>query len=283
MEAPREIATAFPKRPADLHKRSAGVVTVVGGSAHFAHAPVIAGIGARAAGAGLVQLAVPDESRFAAGALLPEATLFSRFPGCTLPKADAVAVGMGLGVSDDSEKLVRRILSETSGRMVLDADALNIIAQWRSCSSGDIPDVPGRELVITPHSGEAARLLSCTSADIDGDRRGAVHALADRYRAVAVLKGPHTLVAEPGSAGEFMCHAGNPFMALGGMGDLLSGMIAARWAAVKKPFEAACAAVWLHAAASDRLVNSNPPEDPCIVNTARAAASIRVLLERTYL
>ena len=103
MFLPPAIAGAFPKRPPYLHKRSAGVVTVVGGSAHFVHAPVIAGIGARAAGAGLIQLVVPDASRIAAGALLPEATFFKRTPTCVPPKADVTAIGMGLGVSEPLE------------------------------------------------------------------------------------------------------------------------------------------------------------------------------------
>ena len=102
-----------------------------------------------------------------------------------------------------------------------------------------------------------------------------------------VLKGPHTLVAAPGRGDLFECEAGNPFMALGGMGDLLSGALAARWAYLSKTipdpdaaFLAACAAVWLHAAASDALVSADPPADPSVVNTAHALASLRVALER---
>ena len=281
MKPPKAIADAFPKRPADMHKRTAGVVTVVGGSVHFVHAPVIAGLGARAAGAGLVQLVVPDASRIAAGALLPEATLFKRSPTCVPPKSDVTAIGMGLGVSADSEALLLRLLAGSPERFVLDADALNILAKWQVAGKSALSLVEGREVVITPHAGEAARLLGCASADIDRDRIGAVRALVNLYHAVAVLKGPHTLVAAPDRAEVFTCDAGNPFMALGGMGDLLSGMIAARWAATKKVFEAVCAAVWLHSAASDSLVSADPPEDPNIVNTARAAASIRVRLERT--
>jgi len=281
MFLPPAIAGAFPKRPPYLHKRTAGVVTVVGGSAHFVHAPVIAGIGARAAGAGLIQLVVPDASRIAAGALLPEATFFKRTPTCVPPKADVTAIGMGLGVSADSELLISRLLSGSAGRFVLDADALNVLAKWYAGKKTALPTAAGQEIVITPHAGEAARLLACTVEEIERDRSAAVRALVERYHAVAVLKGPHTLVAAPGSPDLFVCEAGNPFMALGGMGDLLAGVIAARWAATRNAFEAACAAVWLHASASDALVNANPPEDPSVVNTARSIASLRVLLERS--
>lgn len=274
------IAGAFPKRPLSLHKRTAGVVTVVGGSPHFIHAPVIAGLGARSAGAGLIQLVVPDASRIAAGALLPEATFFKRTPTCVPPKADVTAIGMGMGVSPDSEMLLSRLLSGSAGRFVLDADALNVLSKWYAGKDTPVPVADGQEIILTPHAGEAARLLAVTSGEIERDRPAAVRALVRRYNAVAVLKGPRTLVAAPGKDDLFTCEAGNPFMALGGMGDLLAGIIAARWAATDNAFEAACAAVWLHAAASDSIVNANPPGDPSVVNTARAVSSLRVQLER---
>ena len=258
---PASIAAAFPKRPLDLHKYSAGTVTVVGGSAHYIHAPVIAGLGARAAGAGLVQLVVPDASRIAAGALVPEATFTKQTPACVPPRADVTAMGMGLGTAQNSEMLVSRILSGSSGE--------------------------GQALVLTPHAGEAARLLACTPEDVQSDRPAAVRRIVERYRATVVLKGPHTLVAAPGRDEIFACPAGNPFMALGGMGDLLSGALAARWAFLSKSrpdpdaaFLAACAAVWLHASASDALVNADPPGDPSVANTAHALASLRVALEK---
>ena len=141
--------------------------------------------------------------------------------------------------------------------------------------------------MLTPHAGEAARLLACTPEEIQSDRPAAVRRIVERYRATVVLKGPHTLVAAPGRDEIFTCPAGNPFMALGGMGDLLAGALAARWASLSKSrpdpdaaFLAACAAVWLHAAASDALVNADPPGDPSVVNTAHALASLRVALEK---
>ena len=284
---PASIAAAFPKRPLDLHKYSAGTVTVVGGSAHYIHAPVIAGLGARAAGAGLVQLVVPDASRIAAGALVPEATFTKLTPTCVPPRADVTVVGMGLGTAQNSEMLVSRILSGSSGRFVLDADALGILAKWYATRPRAQANVEGQALVLTPHAGEAARLLACTPEDVQSDRPAAVRRIVERYRATVVLKGPHTLVAAPGRDEIFTCPAGNPFMALGGMGDLLSGALAARWAFLSKSrpdpdaaFLAACAAVWLHASASDALVNADPPGDPSVANTAHALASLRVALEK---
>ena len=284
---PSSLAAAFPKRPVDLHKYTAGTVTVVGGSAHYIHAPVIAGLGARAAGAGLVQLVVPDASRIAAGALVPEATFTKQTPACVPPRADVTAMGMGLGTAQNSEMLVSRILSGSSGRFVLDADALGILAKWYASRPHVQTKTESQTLVLTPHAGEAARLLACTPEEIQSDRPAAVRRIADRYQATVVLKGPHTLVAAPGRDDLFECAAGNPFMALGGMGDLLSGALAARWAYLSKTlpdpdaaFLAACAAVWLHAAASDTLVSADPPADPSVVNTAHALASLRVALEK---
>ena len=291
MTPPPQIQQSFPPRPTCLHKYSAGTVMVVGGSDRFAHAPVIAGLGARAAGAGLVHLAVPDASRIAAAVLVPEATFLKQTSSCLQQKADVCAIGMGLGVSPESEELVAHILSSDFGRFVLDADALTILAAWHAQNSTALPVTEGRTLILTPHTGEAARLLACTSADVEADRHAAVRRLVEIYGATVVLKGPHTLVATPANEEIFECQAGNPFMAMGGMGDILSGVIAARWACLahRMPQEtpphvlsalAASSAVWLHAAASDSLVHAESPEDPSLVNTARKIAVMRIQLER---
>jgi len=282
---PNQLKDAFPARPLDLHKYTAGTVTVVGGSSHYIHAPAIAGLGARAAGAGLVQLVVPDASRIAAAALVPEATFTKQTPACVPPKADVTAIGMGLSVTPNTEMLLSRLLSGSAGRFVLDADALTIIANWYAHKPHTLPIVAGQSLVLTPHAGEAARLLNCTPAEISADRPAALRRIVERYHAVTVLKGPHTLVGAPGREAIFTCEAGNPFMAMGGMGDLLTGILSARWAALARrgiddPFLAAAAAVWIHATASDTIVSANPPGDPSIVNTAHSVASIRVQLER---
>ena len=285
---PAPIAAAFPKRPFDLNKYSAGTVTVVGGSTRYVHAPVIAGLGARAAGAGLVRLMVPHASRTAAGALVPEATFIEQTPARVPPRTDVVVMGMGLGTAPARARLVSQILlSGGSGRFVLDADALSFLAAGHASRSRTRATDGGLTLVLTPHVGEAARLLGCTSEDIQSNRPAAVRRIVERYHATVVLKGPNTLVAAPDRDQIFTCPAGNPFMALGGMGDLLAGALAARWAYLAKSlsgpdaaFFAACGAVWLHAAASDALVNADPPDDPSVINTAHALASLRVALEK---
>jgi len=277
MNLPAELQGAFPKRPVDANKYTVGTVSVVGGSGHYIHAPVIAGLGARAAGAGLVQLVVPDASRIAAGALVPEATFTKLVATCVPPKADVTVLGMGLGVSVSAEVIVSRLLSGSRGRFVLDADALAVLASWYGRTDGYDP-AKGQELVLTPHEGEAAKLLGWDRTRVSSDRRAAAREIVERYGATVILKGAHTLVVSADGSHAYENATGNPFMALGGMGDLLAGVVGARWAYLKgDPFLAAASSVWLHGAASDALVAAGG--DPSIANTAARIGSLRVALE----
>ena len=277
MNLPLELKGAFLKRPVDANKYSVGTVSVVGGSGHYIHAPVIAGLGARAAGAGLVQLVVPDASRIAAGSLVPEATFTKLIATCVPPKADVTVIGMGLGVSVSSEVIVSRLLSGSKGRFVIDADALAILSGWYGRTDGYDP-AKGQELILTPHEGEAAKLLGWKREDVFRDRLVTAREIADRYGATVILKGAKTLVVSADGSRVYENQTGNPFMALGGMGDLLAGVIGARWAYLKgDPFLAAASSVWLHGAASDSVVAA--AQDPSIVNTAAAVGSMRVRLD----
>ena len=277
MNLPLELKGAFLARPVDANKYSVGTVSVVGGSGHYIHAPVIAGLGARAAGAGLVQLVVPDASRIAAGSLVPEATFTKLVATCVPPKADVTVIGMGLGVSVSSEVIVSRLLSGSKGRFVIDADALAILSGWYGRTDGYDP-AKGQELILTPHEGEAAKLLGWKREDVSRDRLATAKEIADRYGATVILKGAKTLVVSADGARVYENQTGNPFMALGGMGDLLAGVIGARWAYLKgDPFLVAASSVWLHGAASDAVVAA--VQDPSIVNTAAAIGSMRVRLD----
>ena len=277
MNPPSELRSAFVPRPADASKRTVGTVTVVGGSGHYIHAPVIAGLGARAAGAGLVQLVVPDASRIAAGSLVPEATFTKLVSTCVPPKADVIVVGMGLGVGVNTELLLSRMLSGSCGRFVIDADALSVLAGWYGKRDGYDP-AAGQELVLTPHEGEAARLLGWKHEKVRADRRAAALEIADRYGATVVLKGAGTLVVSRDGSRVYENATGNPCMALGGMGDLLAGVLGARWAYLKSdPFVAAASSVWLHGAASDALVDAGG--DPSVAATASMVGSLRVRLD----
>ena len=278
MNIPAEISGAFKARERDANKYSVGTVTVVGGSTHYLHAPVIAALGARSAGAGLVHLVVPDASRICAGALVPEATFVKLAPTCVPPAADVSVIGMGLGKTLNSEVLVSRLLSEAKGRFVLDADALAILAGWYGRTDGYDP-ANGQELILTPHEGEAAKLLGWKREQVVAERLHAAKEIVERYGATVVLKGAHTLVVSSDGARVYENPCGNPFMAMGGMGDLLAGTIAARWAYLKgDPFLVAASAVWLHSTASDRVVAAL--KDPSIVNTAAEIGALRVELDR---
>ena len=276
---PEALVGAFVARPVDANKYSVGTVAVVGGSVRYPHAPVLAGLGARAAGAGLVQLAVPDASRAAAAALVPEATFAPLATGGAPPKADVTVVGMGLGRDAFAADVVKGLLSSATERLVVDADALAVLAAGADRPGGSAA-AGGRQFVLTPHVGEAARLLGCTSAQVSADRLAAARELVARYRATVVLKGANTLVVSADGARVYENRTGNPFMALGGMGDLLAGVIGARWAyRPADPFLAAAAGVWLHGAASDAVVAA--AQDPSLVNTAAAIGSLRVRLDAT--
>ena len=277
MNLPFELNGAFRQRPVDANKYTVGTVTIVGGSGHYIHAPVIAGLGARVAGAGLVQLVVPDASRICAGSLVPEATFTKLVATCVPPKADVNVIGMGLGISVSTEVILSRLLSGSKGRFVLDADALSILANWYGKKDGYDP-AKGQELVLTPHEGEAARLLGWTKEQVSADRLATAREIVDRYGATVVLKGARTLVVSADGSKVYENRTGNPFMALGGMGDLLAGMIGARWAYLKgDPFLAAASAVWMHGAASDEVVKS--ALDASVANTANTVGSMRVRLD----
>ncbi len=271
------LSGAFLPREADANKWTVGTVTVVGGSGRYIHAPVIAGLGARCAGAGLVQLVVPDASRIAAGNLVPEATFTKLVSTCVPPRADVVAMGMGLGTGVTTEVIVSRLLSGSKGRFVIDADALAILSKWYAMLDGYDP-AQGQELILTPHEGEAAKLLGWTKERVHSDRLACAKEIVERYGATVVLKGAKTLVVSADAKRVYENDSGNPYMALGGMGDLLAGVIAARWAYLKSdPFLAAASSVWLHGAASDALVAAC--EDTSIVNTAAKIGAMRIKLD----
>lgn len=277
MNCPLELSGAFVARPIHANKYTVGTVTVVGGSGHFVNAPVIAGLGARVGGAGLIRLVVPDASRIAAGALLPEATFTKLTATCVTPSADVTVIGMGLGVSVSTEVIVSRLLSGSRGRFVIDADALTILANWYGRTDGYDP-AKGQELILTPHEGEAARLLGWPKERVLVDRLATARAIVERYGATVVLKGAHTLVVSSDGQRVYENTTGNPFMAMGGMGDLLAGVIAARWAYLKTDsFLAASSSAWIHGAASDALIAA--ARDPSIVNTAAEIGSMRVRLD----
>ena len=249
----------LPRRAPDGHKGTYGRVLVVAGGRGMAGAAVLTGRAALRGGAGLVQVASPADVQptVAAGdpcyltAALPlhadgtysessivEATRLGE-------KADVLAVGPGLGNRPDVAALVRRLLGDLPDKpVVLDADALNVLAPLTA-------ELPPRTapLVLTPHPGELSRLLGVTAADVQADRENLAVSFAQRLGAVVLLKGHGTLITDGRRL--YRNPTGNPGMATGGSGDVLTGLIAALVGQKLSAFDAAALGAWAHGRAGD--------------------------------
>jgi NAD(P)H-hydrate epimerase len=251
------VRDVFPPRRNDAHKGDCGHVLVLGGSVGRSGAPALAARGALRAGAGLVTVGVPT-SIYASVA----ATVIEGMP-VPLPDidggvsadaagrvrdlmktADVVACGPGLGIQAAAGEIVRALLEEARCPLVLDADALNLMARM-----GSLPDASAPR-VLTPHPGEMARLMNAGVEDIQRHRLQVARVAAERFHAVVVLKGARTVVAAPGGD---LCviPTGNPAMATGGMGDVLTGAIASLIGQGLAPMAAAWSGAYLHGLAGD--------------------------------
>jgi len=232
-------------RGRNSHKGESGRVLCVGGDHGKGGAVLLCAEAALRTGAGLVDVATRAAHVSALLARRPEAMAHAVESARELAglhaAADVVALGPGLGQEAWGSGLLAALL-EGDAPLVVDADALNLLAaQPRTLRAGT---------VLTPHPGEAARLLSTSAAEVQADRRAAAAALCGRYRCVVVLKGAGTVVASPDHA-PCIIDAGNPGMAVGGMGDVLTGVIAALRAQGLDAFDAACCGALLHGAAGD--------------------------------
>ncbi len=235
----------LPPRARVAHKGDHGHVLVIGGDLGMGGAPLLAAEAALRSGAGWVSLATRAAHVTASLARCPEvmvrAVESSAEMQPLLDRADVVLIGPGLGQGNWGRALLALAVAANKP-LVLDADALNLIALQAPLIL--------HAAVITPHPGEAARMLGCGVADIEQDRYAAVQALQSRFAAVAVLKGAGTLVCD--AATIEVCDRGNPGMASAGMGDVLAGIIAALLAQGLSAFDAARAGVWVHATAADQ-------------------------------
>lgn len=241
----RELARLLPRRRRTTHKGAQGKVLIVGGGLGMAGAARMAGEAALRVGAGLVTVATRPENVAAVVAARPE--LICRAVQSAeadlqplLAQADVVALGPGLGQDDWAQEVFAAAIGAGKS-LVIDADGLNLLA--RNPQRGEC-------WVLTPHPGEAARLLNAETSAIQRDRLGSVRALSERYGGVAVLKGAGTLVQIPGEL-TLICDRGNPGMATPGMGDVLTGVIAGLAAQIGEAPKAAALGVLVHAMAGD--------------------------------
>jgi hydroxyethylthiazole kinase-like uncharacterized protein yjeF len=243
------VMANFPIRPRDSHKGMFGTVAVLGGASGTIGAPLLAARAALKLGAGSVHVGLLAENAPVVDAVQPELMLHSVKTVLQLPGVNAVAIGCGLGTSIEARGVLHEALASDVA-LVIDADALNLLARQ--------PDLRvllhnrRQATVLTPHPGEAARLLGCESREIQSDRSAAVRQLAQKFSCSAVLKGADSLcVTRDGKL--FVNQTGNPGMSSAGMGDVLTGMIAAFIAQGMTADNAMLLAVHLHGAAGDAL------------------------------
>lgn len=241
---PELIAQALPPRRRTAHKGDFGHVLIVGGNEGMAGSVRLSGEACLRSGAGLVTVATRPEHASAVTATRPELMCHGvaepQYLRQLIERADVVAIGPGLGRDQWARSLYQAVL-DSDRPLILDADALNLLA-----------DKPQRRdnWILTPHPGEAARLLGTRTAEVQNDRPGALRRLSERFGGVVVLKGAGTLIG-CGAAIPALCDRGNPGMATAGMGDVLTGILSALRAQIADAWTAARSAVLVHALAGD--------------------------------
>jgi hydroxyethylthiazole kinase-like uncharacterized protein yjeF len=245
------------------HKGHAGKVLIIGGATGMAGSVLLSGRAALHAGAGWVMIGFLDERAIAVLSDQPELMLSQASKEMIeQAQADVIAIGPGLGQSADAHDLLSQVL-QSSALLIIDADGLNLIAGDPELLK-QLKHRPSMSTVITPHPGEAARLLNTTAEQVQINRPLAIDQLVALTGAIVVLKGQHTLIKSPqltlqSDEPTQVCLKGHPGMGVAGMGDVLTGVIAAIVSQGIKhninPYEASCLAVELHASAADSLLN----------------------------
>ncbi len=255
-----DTITKLPPRPRDSNKGLFGTVLVVAGSRGMAGAAALCGASALRSGAGLVRVATSAEVQPVVASFEP---CYMTYPlpcddaglidfGRARPDIDrliesasVIAVGPGLGQSEGTKQLVRFLVAETDKPLVVDADALNLLV-----GQTDLLGAVKRPVIITPHPGEFARLAGKSVAEVQADRVAMAAAMAATSETlIVVLKGSGTVVTD--GRRYYVNTTGNPGMASGGTGDVLTGVIAAMLAQKLPPFEAAQLGVFIHGLAGD--------------------------------
>ncbi len=255
--AREQVAALIPPRVHDSHKGTYGNAALVGGAEGMVGATILAARAALMMGPGKVYAGIAAREVPPYDAINPEILLRRAEEVVEDSTVSALAIGMGMGTDKTAPRLMTAALARDIP-MVFDADALNLIsanpsigAAFKAKTAGIPPQ--STSFILTPHPGEAARLLDVRAEEIEADRVGAARRLADAFNALVVLKGSGTIIAVPG--GEFFVNpTGNPGMASGGMGDALAGMIVAFLAQGLPAIDAARLAVYLHGAAADACI-----------------------------
>lgn len=251
----KALLSELPPRPIRAHKGIFGRVLVIGGSVGMSGAGYLCARAAYRTGAGLVEIYAPEENRIIYQTQLPEALLTRYDPTApdlqalqaSLARAGSIAIGMGLGTSETTLQLLECVLQNARCPLLLDADALNVLAMAPHL----LPLLRAypASVVLTPHLGEAGRLLALPLAQVSADLPRYAAAICERTGAVTVLKDARTWITD--GTQQAINTFGNSGMATGGSGDVLAGVIAALLAVCKDPFLAAKLGVLAHALAGD--------------------------------
>ena len=244
-----DLKELYPKRVSNSHKGSYGRVLLVVGSKGMSGAAYLSAKAAYAVGAGLVQIYTHEDNRVILQQLLPEAivTTYVDFDEKKTSEliewASVIGIGSGLGVSEVSKQLVSYVLSNTKKKCVVDADALNILAEN--------PEIEIKsECIFTPHMKEMSRLTGTSVDDLTNERMDILNSYVKEKQIVCVLKDARTLIAGNHN-NVYLNTTGNSSMAKGGSGDVLTGIIAGILVQGKNSFEAACLGVYLHGLSGD--------------------------------
>ena len=239
---PSDLSPLFPRRSRDTHKGDYGHVLCAGGSKGFSGAIAMATKSVLRSGAGLVSVLVPESIHALVASAVPEAMVHSVLPEV---QWTAILAGPGMGRTATTREQILQLLETSTVPLVLDADAVCVLFDHlEAIASAKCP------VILTPHPGEFAALFGLKADEVQEDRFTLARMAADRLGAIIVLKGAGTVVAASGRPLAINM-TGNPGMASGGSGDVLAGMLAGLAGQGMAPFEAACAAVWLHGHAGD--------------------------------
>lgn len=250
------IKSLLSRRPREAHKGTFGKVLIIGGSKGMTGAAVLAAKAALRSGAGLVRVCIDQEFFPIIQTNVIEATCVPRNLGPSiLEEYDSIVIGPGLGTENEGAFAVAKVMQNYNGKIVMDADALNIVAE----NEVNLKKTDG-QIIITPHLGEAARLIDSSVEEIAESREKTATFIARATDTVTVLKGHDTIIALPEKDDEqgepilpqfFVNTTGNPGMATGGSGDVLSGIIGGLLAQGMSREDAAIAGVYIHGLAGD--------------------------------
>ncbi len=258
-----QAMASIPAPRHDMHKGDAGRVLIAGGSPGLTGAPHLAALGALRSGTGLVTIACPAGLEEAVKANMPDIMTLPLGTGTqwtpdmatrlldVAPRFDALVVGPGMGREPDTINFLKAFIPQCPARTVLDADALFGLAQFPEM----LAELPGTA-IITPHPAEMGRILNMATADIQADRLGAAARFVEKSQATLILKGAGTLVTDKSAT--CISPFSEPNLAVGGSGDVLSGLIASLLGQGLGQLQAACLGVYWHGMAGRMLRNEFP-------------------------